>query len=63
MAVAHLDGDDSTDPFALLAGKTSCHTGWLKSAGMLLPMGFLIGNGYANVIGDPHDIESLRSTV
>ena len=63
MAVAHLDGDDSTDPFALLAGKTSCHTGWLKSAGMLLPMGFLIGNGYANVIGDPDDIESLRSTV
>ena len=63
MAVAHLDGDDSTDPFALLAGKTSCHTGWLKSAGMLLPMGFLIGNGYANVIGDPNDIESLRSTV
>ena len=63
MAVAHLDGDDSTDPFALLAGKTSCHTGWLKSAGMLLPMGFLIGNGYANVIGDSNDIESLRSTV
>ena len=63
MAVAHLDGDDSTDPFALLAGKTSCHTGWLKAAGMLLPMGFLIGNGYANVIGDPNDIESLRSTV
>ena len=63
MAVAHLDGDDSTDPFALLAGKTSCHTGWLKSAGMLLPTGFLIGNGYANVIGDPNDIESLRSTV
>ncbi len=63
MAVAHLDGDDSTDPFALLAGKTSCHTGWLKSAGMLLPMGFLVGNGYANVIGDPNDIESLRSTV
>ena len=63
MAVAYLDDDDSTDPFALLAGKTSCHTGWLKSAGMLLPMGFLIGNGYANVIGDPNDIESLRSTV
>ena len=63
MAAAYLDDDDSTDPFALLAGKTSCHTGWLKSAGMLLPMGFLIGNGYANVIGDPNDIESLRSTV
>ena len=47
IANAYLDGDDSTDPFAMLEGKTSCHTGWLKSAGMLLPMGFLIGNGYA----------------
>ena len=55
MATAYLDDDDTTDPFSLLAGKTSCHTGWLKSAGMLLPMGFLIGNGYANVVGDPND--------
>jgi ABC-type phosphate/phosphonate transport system substrate-binding protein len=30
---------------------------------MLLPMGFLIGNGYANVVGDSNDIESLRNTV
>ena len=63
MAAAYLDDDAATDPFSLLAGKTSCHTGWLKSAGMLLPMGYLIGNGYANVIGDPNDIESLRATV
>lgn len=63
MAAAHLDDDPTTDPFSLLAGKTSCHTGWLKSAGMLLPMGFLIGNGYANVIGDANDVESLRSTI
>ena len=63
MARASLDTDDSTDPFSLLAGKTSCHTGWLKSAGMLLPMGHLIRNGYANVIGDSDDIESLRSTI
>ena len=63
MATAYLDDDDTTDPFSLLAGKTSCHTGWLKSAGMLLPMGYLIGNGYANVVGDPNDIESLRNTV
>ena len=63
MAEAYLDDDDTTDPFALLEGKTSCHTGWLKSAGMLLPMGFLIGNGYANVVGDENDIESLRDTV
>jgi hypothetical protein len=63
MANAYLDGDDSTDPFALLEGKTSCHTGWLKSAGMLLPMGFLISEGYAPIVGDSDDIESLRSTI
>jgi ABC-type phosphate/phosphonate transport system substrate-binding protein len=63
MAAAHLDDDPSTDPFALLEGKTSCHTGWLKSAGMLLPMGYLIGNGYAEVMGDSNDVESLRNTI
>ena len=63
MAAAYQDDDDSTDPFALLEGKTSCHTGWLKSAGMLLPMGYLISNGYADVVGDEDDIESLRDTI
>ena len=63
MAEAHLDDNRYTDPFAVLSGKTSCHTGWLKSAGMLMPMGYLIGLGYANVIGDPNDIETLRNTV
>ena len=63
MAEAYLDDDDSTDPFELMRGKTSCHTGWLKSAGMLIPMGYLIDNGYAEVIGDSNDIESLRDTV
>lgn len=63
MAAAHLDDDALTDPFALMTGKTSCHTGWLKSTGMMVPMGFLLGLGYANVIGDPNDIESLRGTI
>ena len=63
MALAHQDDDIYTDPFALFQGKTSCHTGWLKSAGMLLPMGYLIGNGYANVIGDPNTVESMRDTI
>ena len=63
IAAAHLDDDPDTDPFALMEGKKSCHTGWLKSAGMLIPMGYLIGNGYADVIGDPNDIDSLRATV
>ena len=63
IAEAHLDGDDSTDPFALLEGKTSCHTGWLKSAGMLMPMGYLIKNGYVTPVGDTSDINSLRNTI
>lgn len=63
MAEALNDGNDSTDPFALLEGKTSCHTGWLKSAGMLMPMGYLIGNGYAEVVGDNSSVESLRDTI
>jgi len=63
IANATLDDDPSTDPFALLQGKTSCHTGWLKSAGMLLPMGYLISGGYAEIVGDVDDIESLRTTI
>ena len=34
IAAAHLDDDPDTDPFALMQGKKSCHTGWLKSAGI-----------------------------
>ena len=63
IAAAYLDDDPDTDPFALMEGKKSCHTGWLKSAGMLIPMGYLIGNGYAEVQGDAEEIESLRATV
>ena len=47
----------------MLAGKTSCHTGWLKSAGMLMPMGYLIKNGYVTPVGDTSDINSLRNTI
>ncbi len=60
---AATDNDDTTDPFALLEGSVTCHTGWLKSAGMLIPMGYFIGEGYAEVVGDEDDIESLRSTI
>ena len=63
VAKAFLDDDPYSDPFALLSGKPSCHTGWLNSVGMLLPMGFLIGHGYANVIGDPNDVETIRNTI
>jgi ABC-type phosphate/phosphonate transport system substrate-binding protein len=63
IANAYLDNDSSTDPFAMMEGMTSCHTGWLKSAGMLLPMGHLISQGYAPVVGPQDDIESLRATI
>jgi ABC-type phosphate/phosphonate transport system substrate-binding protein len=61
--LAATDSNASTDPFEALAGSVTCHTGWLKSAGMLIPMGYFIGQGYAEVVGNENDIESLRSTI
>lgn len=46
-----------------LEGRNSCHTGWLKSAGMLMPMGYMIGNGIVDVQGPEDEIESLRTTI
>ncbi len=63
IASYHLDDDPFTDPFSLFEGKRPCHTGWFDSVGMLLPMGFLLGLGYANVVGDPNDVESLMLTI
>lgn len=63
IAAAHLDDDSMTDPFSLMSGKKSCHTGWLDSTGMMVPMGFLLGMGYANIYGNPNDVDSLRSTI
>ncbi len=63
IATAHLDGDQNTDPFELFEGRKPCFTGWPDSVGALLPMGFLLGLGYANVMGDPNDVDSLSSTI
>jgi ABC-type phosphate/phosphonate transport system substrate-binding protein len=46
-----------------LAGKNACHTVWQKTAGMLMPMGYLIGNGLVQVQGPTDEIESLRTTI
>tara|TARA_B100000029_G_scaffold336102_1_gene328198 strand:+ start:861 stop:1838 length:978 start_codon:yes stop_codon:yes gene_type:complete len=56
---------DSSDIRTLedLEGRDSCHTGWLKSAGMLMPMGYMIGHGIVEVSGDEEDIDSLRTTI
>jgi hypothetical protein len=60
MAIADKAGED---PYALMAGKISCHTSPLGSSGMLLPMGWMISEGYIEVVGDPNVMDSLYSTV
>jgi ABC-type phosphate/phosphonate transport system substrate-binding protein len=62
-AQAYVLAESDIHEFEDLRGKRSCHTGMLKSAGMIMPMGYLIGNGFVEVVGDPNDIASLRPTV
>lgn len=62
-AQAWVRADSDIQGFADLEGRISCHTGWLKSAGMLMPMGYLIGNNYAKVVGRSDDITSLQTTM
>ena len=60
MAIADRAGED---PYALMAGKISCHTSPLGSSGMLLPMGWMISEGYMEVVGDVNNMDSLYQTV
>jgi ABC-type phosphate/phosphonate transport system substrate-binding protein len=62
-ATAWVRNDSDIRTLADLQGRDSCHTGWLKSAGMLMPMGYLIGEGLVNVSGNTSDIESLRTAI
>jgi melanoma-associated antigen p97 len=62
-ATAWVRNDSEIRTLADLQGRDSCHTGWLKSAGMLMPMGYLIGEELVNVSGNTSDIESLRTTI
>lgn len=63
-ALAVVRTDSGIEGIADLAGgKDSCHTGWLKSAGMLMPVGHLIGAGHMEVVGDPDDLSSIESTL
>lgn len=63
MAIADMEDGNSTRALTLMAGKTSCHTSALGSSGMLLPMGYMISNGYIEVVGDAEEIDSLTDTV
>jgi len=62
-ASAWVLSDSEIESLEDLKGNDSCHTGWLKSAGMLMPMGYMIGNGIVEVSGDREDINSLRTTI
>ena len=62
-AAAWVRNDSDIQSLEDLAGRNSCHTGWLKSAGMLMPMGYMIGAGMVDVSGNSSDIESLRTTI
>ena len=62
-AQAWVRNDSDIASYEDLGGTSSCHTGWLKSAGMLMPMGYLIGNGFVEVVGDENEIDSLRATI
>lgn len=61
-AQAWVKADGGIESFEDLEGRTSCHTGLLKSAGMFMPLGYLIKNGYAQVEGDPDDLDSIEKT-
>jgi len=63
MAIADMEDGNSTRALSLMAGKTSCHTSALGSSGMLLPMGYMISNGYIEVQGEANEIDSLTDTV
>ena len=62
-AQAWVRNDSDIASYENLGGASSCHTGWLKSAGMLMPMGYLIGNEFVEVVGDENEIDSLRATI
>jgi ABC-type phosphate/phosphonate transport system substrate-binding protein len=63
VAQAWVRNSSDIQSLAQLEGRNSCHTGWLKSAGMLMPMGYLIRNNIAPVVGASNDIMSLQSTI
>lgn len=44
-----------------LRGQDSCHTGLMKSAGMFMPLGWLVRNGYVDRVG-PDDVSQIAPT-
>ena len=59
LATAWVRADSDIQTVADLEGRRSCHTGALKSAGMLMPMGYLIRHGHLDVSDLPDDVTSI----
>ncbi len=60
-AMAWVKADSDIQTVADLEDRVSCHTGELKSAGMLMPMGYLIKHGHIDVSGLPDDVSSIKT--
>lgn len=63
MASAWVRADSDIQTPADLEGRDSCHTGLLKSAGMLLPMGYLVREGIVDKRGYPDEIHAVEDMV
>lgn len=61
IASAWVRNDSAFRSMAELFGADSCHTGLLKSAGMFMPLGWLIGQGLVARVG-PDDVSSIQPT-
>lgn len=48
--------------FADLKGKRSCHTGYRKTSGWVLPLGFLVEEGIADVVSNDPDVQADAET-
>lgn len=62
-ATAWVRADSDIQTPADLEGRDSCHTGMLKSAGMLLPMGYLIREGLIDASAYPDEISAVETMV
>lgn len=62
-ATAWVRADSDIQTAADLKGRDSCHTGMLKSAGMLLPMGYLIREGLVDASAYPDEISAVETMV
>lgn len=58
-ASAWVLADSPIQTVADLEGATSCHTGRLKSAGMFMPMSYLIREGHMSTEGYPDEISAV----